>query len=336
MLTEFGDTVTLIAIVGLAMFSAGGIVFALIYPRLAAEKQTERRFDAVTDRTAAISAGRSVAEAGSRKKNIAESLKELELKQKAKAKRSSSPPLSIRLEQSGLGWSKRTFYMFSVGCGVGFLVLGFFITSSLYLRIAFAFVGLLGAPRFFLDFMRGRRQKKFLEELPNAIDVIVRGIKSGLPLGDCLRIIATEAQEPLRSEFRSIIEAQVAGVTLPDACAKLYERMPVTEANFFAIVIGIQSKAGGNLSEALGNLSKVLRERKKMKAKIVAMSQEAKASAAIIGSLPFIVGGLVYLTTPSYIALLFTTQPGNIILAAGGCWMLVGILMMKKMISFDF
>ncbi|MBL8572255.1 MAG: type II secretion system F family protein [Hyphomicrobiaceae bacterium] len=333
---EIGDIATLIALVGLAMFSAGGLAFALLYPKLAAEKQTERRFDAVTERTAAISTGRSVAESSSRKKSIAESLKELEQKQKAKAKRSSSPPLSIRIEQAGLTWTKQTFYLFSVGCCVGFLVLGFVITKNPFVTAAFGFIGLLGAPRFVLDFMRKRRQKLFLAELPNAIDVIVRGVKSGLPLGDCLRIIATESQDPLKTEFRAIIEAQVAGINLADACAKLYDRMPVTEANFFAIVIGIQSKAGGNLSEALGNLSKVLRERKKMSAKIVAMSQEAKASAAIIGSLPFIVGGLVYLTTPSYIMLLFTTTPGNIILAAGGTWMMVGILMMKKMISFDF
>ena len=136
----------------------------------------------------------------------------------------------------------------------------------------------------------------------------MRGIKAGLPLLDSLRIIAIEAPEPVKSEFRAIVETQAIGMPLGDACAKLYERMPLPEANFFGIVISIQQKAGGNLSEALGNLSRVLRDRKKMKAKIQAMSMEAKASAAIIGALPIVVMALVYLTSPDYISLLWTDR----------------------------
>jgi len=114
----------------------------------------------------------------------------------------------------------------------------------------------------------------------------VRASKTGLPLGDCLKVIAAEAQEPVKGEFRAIMETQNVGLPLGDACTKLYERIPVPEANFFGIVITIQQKAGGNLSEALGNLSRVLRDRKKMKAKIQAVSMEAKASASIIAALP--------------------------------------------------
>ena len=116
----------------------------------------------------------------------------------------------------------------------------------------------------------------------------MRGLKSGLPLGDCIRIVANEAQEPVKTEFRKIIEQQAVGMPLAEAVATLYERMPVSEANFFVIVIAIQSKAGGSLSDALGNLSKVLRDRKKIKQKIAALSMEAKASACIIGSLPIV------------------------------------------------
>ena len=123
---------------------------------------------------------------------------------------------------------------------------------------------------------------------------------------------------------------------LGDACGKLYERMPVAEANFFGIVISIQQKAGGNLSEALGNLSRVLRDRKKMKAKIQAMSMEAKASATIIGALPIAVGLLVYLTSPDYIELLWTTSLGRMMLAGCAVWMSMGVLVMKNMINFDF
>jgi tight adherence protein B len=132
------------------------------------------------------------------------------------------------------------------------------------------------------------------------------------------------------------LETQAIGVPLGEACAKLYERTPLPEANFFGIVVAIQQKAGGNLSEALGNLSKVLRDRKKMRAKIQAMSQEAKASAAIIGALPIAVMILVYLTTPQYISLLFTHPTGHIMLAGSAVWMTTGVLVMKKMINFDF
>jgi tight adherence protein B len=164
----------------------------------------------------------------------------------------------------------------------------------------------------------------------------VRGVKAGLPLLDCLKMITQEAPEPIKSEFRVIVDTQAIGMPLGEACAKLYERTPVAEANFFAIVVGIQQKAGGNLSEALGNLSRVLRDRKKMKAKIRAMSQEAKASAAIIGALPICVMVLVWLTSKDYITLLFTEPLGHLMLAASAVWMSMGVLVMKKMINFDF
>jgi tight adherence protein B len=121
-----------------------------------------------------------------------------------------------------------------------------------------------------------------------------------------------------------------------DACAKLYERMPLAEANFFGIVVSIQQRAGGNLSEALGNLSRVLRDRKKMKAKIQAMSMEAKASASIIAALPFAVMILVYISSPNYIELLWTHPTGRLMMACCAAWMSVGVFVMKKMINFDF
>ncbi|MEA2946906.1 MAG: tight adherence protein, partial [Alphaproteobacteria bacterium] len=145
-----------------------------------------------------------------------------------------------------------------------------------------------------------------------------------------------DAPEPLKSEFRTILETQAIGMPIGEACGKLYDRIQVPEANFFGIVIGIQQKAGGNLSEALGNLSKVLRERKKMKAKIQAMSMEAKASASIIACLPFAVMIIVYITSPDYIELLWTEPRGRVMLAATATWMTIGILVMKKMINFDF
>ena len=199
-----------------------------------------------------------------------------------------------------------------------------------------AFAAGFGVPRWLLSFLKKRREKKFLAHFPDAVDVIVRGIKAGLPLLDSLKIIAIDAQEPIKSEFKAIIETQTIGMPIGEACAKLFDRMPLPEANFFGIVISIQQKAGGNLSEALGNLSRVLRDRKKMKAKIQAMSMEAKASASIIGALPICVGTLVWLTSPDYIELLFTADLGRMMIAGCACWMGIGVFVMKQMINFDF
>jgi tight adherence protein B len=168
------------------------------------------------------------------------------------------------------------------------------------------------------------------------VDVIVRGVRSGLPLFDSIKVVAADAPEPLRSEFQTIIETQTIGMPLGDACLRLYERIPLPEANFFGIVIAIQQKSGGNLSEALGNLSRVLRDRKKMKAKIQAMSMEAKASAGIIGALPPIVMILVYLSTPKYMEMMWIEPMGRVLLAICAFWMGMGIMVMKKMINFDF
>ena len=200
---------------------------------------------------------------------------------------------------------------------------------------AAALVGGFGLPSWFLSFRKKRRLASFVNEFPNAVDIVIRGVKAGLPLGDCLRIIATESPEPLRSEFRQVVEAQAVGLTVTEAVERMAERVPVTESHFFAIVIGIQQKSGGNLTEALGNLSRVIRDRKKMRGKIKAVSSEAKASAGIIGALPFVVGGMVYLTSPDYMSLLFTTNTGRFIMLGCACWMGIGIFVMKKMIAFD-
>lgn len=230
----------------------------------------------------------------------------------------------------------RTFLIFSVVAGV--VVMGMMMVGGLSLPVATlgGFAAAFGLPRWTLSYLIKRRQKAFVEEFANAIDVIVRGVKSGLPVNDCLRLISTEAAEPVRTEFQGIVEGQKVGVTLEQGLARIYERMPLAEVNFFQIVLAIQQKTGGNLSEALGNLSKVLRERKKMRGKIQAMSQEAKASAAIIGSLPPGVMGLIYLTSPDYMTVLFSTVAGNMIIVGGLMWMSIGVLVMRKMIDFKF
>ncbi|MDR3494263.1 MAG: type II secretion system F family protein [Ancalomicrobiaceae bacterium] len=331
----FNETVTLLAIVCLVMFAAGSVAYALLFTRVNNEAAAAKRLGSITERPAVVSERRVAAEQGARRKSIQDSLKEFEAKQKALSRQVNKPPLTLRLEQAGLHWSKRTFYIVSGLIGVGSGVAGFAISGKPLVALGFLVMGALGLPRWMVGTLRKRRFAKFLNELPNAVDIIVRGIKSGLPLGDCMRIIAAEASEPVKTEFRMINEAQQMGMTIGEAVMKLYERVPVQEASFFAIVISIQAKAGGNLSDALGNLSRVLRDRKKMKAKIVAMSMEAKASASIIGSLPIIVTTLVYLTSPNYVMILFNTKIGNVILIGSLLYMFIGILVMRKMISFD-
>jgi tight adherence protein B len=226
--------------------------------------------------------------------------------------------------------------MLSAGVGVVMFLAGFLSGAGLIAATALAFAGAFGLPRWLLSYLKKRREAKFLNVFPDAVDIIVRGVKAGLPLLDCLKMITAESSEPVKSEFRTIVETQAIGMPLGEACGKLYEEMPVPEANFFGIVVTIQQKSGGNLAEALGNLSRVLRDRKKMKAKIQAMSQEAKASAAIIGALPIAVMTLVYITSPQYISLLWTEPLGRVMLAASAFWMTMGVLVMKKMINFDF
>jgi tight adherence protein B len=313
----------------LAAVAAGGVAYVFIYPILSGEARAAKRQRSLlgpsTERRERVSTV-------NRKDQVAQSLKELEAKQKAIHK----VTLESRIAQAGLTWTKQRYFVLSALIAVGLGLVALVATQNPYVAAGAAFVGGFGVPRWILNHMKKRRIKRFILELPNAVDVIVRGIRSGLPLGDCMRIIASEAKEPVKSEFRTIMEAQAVGMTIGDAVGKLFERVPVSEANFFAIVISIQQKAGGNLSEALGNLSKVLRERRKMGDKIKAMSMEAKASAGIIGALPPIVGLLTYLSSPAYISLLWTTQTGKLALVAGVVWMSFGILAMKKMVSFKF
>jgi tight adherence protein B len=226
--------------------------------------------------------------------------------------------------------------MASAVLGLVAFCVAFYFDAGPLPAVAAGFAAGFGAPRWLLSYLKKRRENKFLDTFPDAVDVIVRGIKAGLPLLECMRIVANESAEPVKSEFRSMVETQTVGIPLGDAVTKLYEHLPLAECNFFAIVIGIQQKTGGNLSEALGNLSHVLRDRKKMKAKIQAMSMEAKASAAIIGALPVVVMILVYLTSPDYIELLWTHPMGRMMLVACAVWMSMGTLVMKKMINFDF
>ena len=335
----FGLDTTILAFILLAGFSAGAIAYAFLFNTIANEKKAGRRLETVkkaeTDRAVVKASRDRLAEAAKRRKSVQDSLKELEAKQKAKDVNVKKPPLKIQLRQAGMKVPVQRFYIYSVICGLIVTALAFVLRAPLLVLPGAFLAGTFGLPRWFVSFRRGRRVKAFLNEFPNALDIIVRAIKSGLPLNDGVRLIANESPEPVRAEFRRIVESQQIGMTIPEAALRMPETMPCPEASFFGIVIQIQQQAGGNLSEALGNLSRVLRDRKKMKAKVQALSMEAKASAAIIGALPFIVAFLVYLSSPNYIKPLFFTSTGHLILGISALWMSIGVFVMRKMMNFE-
>jgi tight adherence protein B len=317
-----------LALFFLAAVAMGGVAWVFLLPYLSGEKAMEKRKASVAAKEPAATRVARGAQK-SRREQVESSLKQLDQKNTKKL------TLDMRIAQAGLSWSMRTFYLVAALFGVVVFVVGI-SAFGLLPAIGFGFAAAFGLPFWMLGYLKKRREARFLHNFPDAVDVITRGIKAGLPLLDSLKMVAAEGQEPLKSEFRAIIETQTIGIPIGEACAKMYERMPVPEANFFGIVIAIQQKAGGNLSEALGNLSKVLRDRKKMKAKIQAMSMEAKASAIIIGMLPIAVMCLVWITSPDYISLLWTHPMGQMMMGACAVWMLMGCMVMKKMINFDF
>lgn len=330
---------TVVLLVIFVAVSAGAMAYVFLFPQIEVEKKTASRVSRVkaaeTDHTKINAARDRVQELSKRRKSVQDTLKDLEKKQNEKSKDRRDTSLRGKLVQAGLSISVRKFHLMGGGLGIAVFLVALLYGAPIYLALGGGFVSVLGLPRWILGFLVKRRQTKFLEEFPNALDVMYRSIKSGLPLNDSVRLIASDGQEPVKTEFQRVVEAQQVGMSIPEGINRMMLTMPLPEVNFFGTVITIQAQAGGNLSEALANLSKVLRERRKMKAKVSALSMEAKASAVIIGALPFIVALLVYLTSPDYIMVLFTDPRGHLILGASGLWMSIGIVIMRNMINFD-
>lgn len=319
---------TALLIAALTTFSIGAIGIVVLEPLLNGGARAEKRQETIAG---GASRKRVVDESSNRRRQVADTLKELEERQKANTKLT----LEQKFQQAGVDWTRKKYILVSV---IIALVLAFVLvlaTGQPILALGGLFVGGFGIPPWLLKRWAKKRQKKFLEEFPNAIEAIVRGIKSGLPLNDCIRLIANEAKDPLKSEFRKIVEAQQMGISIADGITKIYESVPISEVNFFAIVIQIQAKSGGNLGEILLNLSKVIRDRKKLRDKVDAMSSEAKSSATIIGALPVVVAVLTWFGSPDYIQLMWTTKAGMVGLGVCVSIMLFGIFVMKKMINFD-
>jgi tight adherence protein B len=268
-----------------------------------------------------------------RRKNVQAMLKELEQRQAQQKKR---PSLRRRIEQAGLSITPRTYWTFAAIAGVVGGAGAFIAVKALYAIPLAGFALAFGLPRWVLSFLKARREKKFTREFAPAIDTIVRSVKSGLPVSEALKLVGTEIPEPVGGEFRMLTESLKVGVTMEDGLKRMYERMPTAEVNFFGIVMSIQQRSGGNLSEALSNLSGVLRDRKRLQGKIRAMSSEAKSGAMIIGSLPPGVVAMIYIMSPNYIKPMFEVRLGNLMLLGCAVWMTLGVLVMKKMVSFKY
>ncbi|MDE2475912.1 MAG: type II secretion system F family protein [Alphaproteobacteria bacterium] len=264
-----------------------------------------------------------------RQRNALEDVREA----KAQAKRAD---LQKRIERAGLTITVRNYWVASGISGVVAAFVSLLFVHSIIAFVLAGFAGGLGLPRWVLTFLTTRREQAFTREFAPAMDAIVRSVKSGLPVIEALKLVATEIPQPVGGEFQLLTDSLKVGLTMEQSIRRMYQRMPTPEVNFFGIVMSMQSKSGGNLSEALGNLAGVLRDRKRLKDKIRAMSSEARTGAVIIGSMPPGVMLLVYVTTPSYMAPMFSTEIGNALLVGCVVWMGIGTLVMKKMIAMKF
>jgi tight adherence protein B len=322
----------------LVAIAVGGLALALLFPWLTGSAVASKRIASVANKSAGSVKGGLRARFTEdskdvRRKQIQDSLKQFDEREKKRTKRVTVRTL---LTQAGFSISPRSFWIASIMAGALCAALAYWSGVPALVALAAGLAGAFGLPRWFLKVIIRRRQQIFLNDFADAIDVIVRGLKSGLPVNDALKVIAGEMPPPVGPEFLEVIEGQRVGITIDQGVERMYERVPLAEVNFLSIVIMIQQKTGGNLAEALNNLSRVLRERKKLKAKIIAVSQEAKLSAIIVGSLPFLILGALLMLNPDYLNPLFETETGHILILGSGLWMLTGILVMRKMINFDF
>jgi tight adherence protein B len=328
--------VVMMAIAALAAIFVLLVGFGIYAVATAPQARLKRRISAVVgDPLPALSlpgTGRKdVQGAAKRKKQIQQRLKDAE---ESRQKRRGSR-LKEQLVYAGLKISPAQFVLYALIGGTIVVGIGAFFHMPTIVLPAVAAVGYLGIPKLVLNFLIKRRLKKFVAAFPDAIDIIVRGVRSGLTVGECLNIIGQESPDPVGPEIRMVNEAIKLGQTMGDALQRMGDRIPSPEFRYFTIVLGTQQTTGGNLAETLAKLSDVLRQRKKMRDKVQAMSSEAKASAGIIGSLPLCVMGALAVLAPDYVALLFTRSAGHIMLVICVLVMFTGVMVMRKMINFD-
>lgn len=303
-------------------------VLALFYGTFFGGAAADRRMRNVKAQAPAMSIRGSGAEAERMRRALLASRLEEVARQERDRKRL---PLKALLHQAGLTWTTKKFVLISIGVGVAAFLVVVIALGNPFLALAVGpAAGILG-PRKYVQYMRTRRIRQFVKELPNAIDSIVRGTRAGLHVNECVRQICRDAQEPLRSEFRQVADAQLLGQTLAEAMERLSQRIPVEETRFLALALSIQASEGGGIAEALSGLSNTMRERIKLHDKIHAMSAEARSGAALLAALPLAGVAMNYATDAHKTALLWTTTTGQIALVANLAWLVIGFFVMKKM-----
>ena len=248
---------------------------------------------------------------------------------------SRSEALAVRLERTGKGWTMSQYMYASLGIALA-------VTAVMYLKSGAALLSLgigvlcgAGIPHFMVNHFIKRRTNQFNAKFPDGIELLVRGLRSGLPVAETLGVVATEVPGPVGEEFKGAVERMRIGRTMEESLQVTADKLGTAEFQFFVITLAIQRETGGNLAETLSNLSDVLRKRAQMKLKIKAMSSESKASAYIIGSLPFIVFGMIWSINPSYAGAFFIDERLIVTGLGGLCWMSIGAFIMAKMVSFE-
>ncbi|MBI1216359.1 MAG: type II secretion protein F [Alphaproteobacteria bacterium] len=316
----------------IAILVAGGV---LAYVTSARQQRRDRLMSVITRDKNAGAGGGDESKDKQLARQRADIAKKLKQAGQEEEKKKDKTTIREKMIQAGIEAPVSRYWLGSLAAAV--VVWGLTSTMTSWPQIAVilvSFTAFMGLPRFFLNWKAARRQKKFLEELPDALDATVRLLQAGMPMSEAIAMVAREYTGPLREEMMRIYENQKIGVPLGEAAYQTAKRIPLTEVHMFATALQIQSETGSSLSEVLGNLSQVIRSRFRLKRKVKALSSEAKSSAAIIGALPIIVATGLYFVNRSYIEVLFDTRQGHFVLAGAIAWMCVGILVMRQMINF--
>ncbi len=274
----------------------------------------------------------NVDNADRRRAEIAKKLKHQDDESGSRKKKKNT--LRNKLQQTGHDISIPKFFMYSIISGIICTMIAFFMKVSMVLMFLICMIGFFGLPRFVIGRMGARRRKKFIEEFADALEAMVRLLKSGMPVAEAISMVAREYSGPIGEEMTQIYEAQRIGVPLHEAAMDAADRMPLPEVKMFATGLAIQAQTGSSLSEILSNLADTIRARYKLARKVKSLSSEAKASAGIIGALPIVVGGGMYLLKPEHVMVLVENPTGKVMLAGAIIWMSLGILSMKIMINF--
>ena len=319
---------TLAALLGAC--SASLLVVASFYDHLGSVVNDRKR--ALVERTKLALFGDERSARRARSQLIVDRLNQLSRDEAARSGgRDLNRILEIRLERSGLRWSRAHYRRVQIGAGlVAFLVL-LLATTSWLIALPLAIACGVMLPDAYVQRKTTARYTAFSQELPNALDVMVRGTRAGLPVAECIRSVAREAAEPLRGEFQMIVHAQSIGASLTEATEIMAHRVPISDTRFLAIAISIQETDGGAIANTLSNLSNTLRDRRKLNEKVQAMGSSARSSAKTLAALPFAMLAITYFMDPDKTQLLWTTTSGRLVTAACIVWVLIGFFVLKRM-----